>query len=68
MFLIGHAGDDAIKLVPGIVTITATWHELRPNCGCSTSHLSELRAEGPKQKTTRYAGGSQRLIEKDHSQ
>ncbi|MEJ2148495.1 MAG: HAD-IC family P-type ATPase [Chloroflexota bacterium] len=24
--------------------------------------FSELRAEGPKQKTTRYAGGSQRLI------
>jgi hypothetical protein len=26
-------------------------------------HFSGLRAEGPKQKTTSYAGGSQGLIE-----
>ena len=32
------------------------------------SRFSELRANGPKQKTTRYAGGRQDLIgEGDHS-
>jgi hypothetical protein len=37
MFLAGHGGDAATRRVPGTVIIAATWHELPPKCGCSTS-------------------------------
>jgi hypothetical protein len=47
--------------------MVTTHHDMTDNIEKLASryyyHFSVLRAEGPKQKTTSYAGGSRRLIE-----